>query len=197
MDPSFPDVSADLDGWQLAEETVETLFQVPGARVRGATRRYEDERTREAVREATDGRLDREWRFVAATGLGFDPPLPPGAASMVLPMVRREAREAFARRLTDRGLADVTRRGEEQPRVGSGARARLTRYGAIDPVEGDVPVTGWVCVWREGGDFFVVTGGHPEGPLADLLSLENADKRLERTAANYREEFVDIVRSVT
>ncbi len=196
MDPAFPDIAIDLDGWRLAEETVETLFQVPGARVRGATRRFADVETREAVREATGGRLDREWRFVAATKLGFEPPLPPGAASMVLPMVRREARGAFAERLVGRGLENVSRRGRERLNVGGRTPARLTRFGAIDHVEDDVPVTGWVCVWRDGGDFFVVTGGYPEGPLADLLSLEAPDDVLDRTGADYREEFVDVVRAV-
>lgn len=193
MDPAFPDVVADLDGWRLAEETVETLFEVPGARVRGATRRYEDQRTRTAVREAAS--LDHEWRFVAATRLGFEPPLPGGAIPLVLPMVRRQAREAFAERLAGRGLANVSRRGEERIRV-DGTRARLTRFGARDPVAGGVPVVGLVCVWTDRDDFFVVTGGHPEGRLGELLSLAGPPDRLTVTATEYRREFLDIVRSV-
>ncbi len=196
MVPSFPSVGADLDGWQLAGESVETLFEVPGARVRGATRQFEDEQTRAAVREATDGALDREWRFVAVTALGFEPSLPPGTTAAVLPMVRREARTAFARRLSERGLADVTRRGRERLGVGSGARA--TRFRAVDPVDGSrrIPVAGWVCVWNDRGDLFVVTGGYPDGPLADLLSLDSGSPRLDRSSQASREEFADVVGSV-
>jgi hypothetical protein len=199
MVPPFPDVGADLDGWRLAEESVETLFEVPGVRVQGATRRFTDDRTQEAVREATDCALDREWRFVSVTALGFAPPLPPGTTATVLPTVRRQAGDAFARRLSERGLADITRRGRQRLRVGSGSRARMTRFGATDPVDGTrrVPVAGWVCAWNDGRDLFVVTGGYPEGRLADLLSIEVASPRLEQSGQEYREEFVDIVRSVS
>jgi hypothetical protein len=195
MDPAFPDVTADLEGWRLADESVETLFQVPGARVHGATRRFEDERTRAAVREATGGTLDREWRFVAATGLGFEPPLPSGTTPMVMPLVRREAREAFARRLSERGLANVRRRGEERVRVHDGTGVRLTRYAADDHANGTVPVAGWVGV-RHGDDISVVTGGHPDCRLADALDLEDPPVAAERTAAEYREEFLAALRSV-
>ncbi len=195
MDPAFPDVAADFDGWQLAEESVETLFEAPGARVRGATRRYEDERTREAVADATG--LDHEWRFVAATRLGFEPQLSDRVASLVLPMVRRGVREAFAERLDGRDLETVTPRGTETISVRDGTRARLTRFGARDPVAGGVPVAGWVCVWTDRDDFFVVTGGHPAGRLADLLSLADPPDRLTLTATEYRQEFLDVVRSVS
>jgi len=195
VDPAFPDVAAEFDGWRLAEQAVETLFEVPGARVRGATRRYEDNRTRTAVREAA--RLDHEWRFVAATRLGFEPALPAGAVPLILPMVRRQVREAFAERLAGRGLEHVSRRGDERIRVLERRRAWLTRFGARDPVAGGVPVVGLVCVWTDRDDFFVVTGGHPEGQLADLLSLADPPDRLTLTAAEYRQEFLDTVRSVS
>jgi hypothetical protein len=198
MVPSFPDVGADLDGWQLADESVETLFEVTGARVRGATRRFEDAATRDAVREATGGELDREWRFVAVTALDFEPALPPGTTAVILPVVRREARAAFDRRLSERGLTDVTRRGHQRLRVAAGTRARLTRFRAVDRVDGRhrIPVAGWVCVWNDRGDLFVVTGGHPDGRIADLLSLDSGSPRLELSSRACREEFVDIVRSV-
>jgi len=192
MAPAFPEVAVEMAGWRLAAESVETLFRLAGARVRGATRRFEDERTRQAVREATDGRIDHQWRFVAVTSLGFEPSLPPGAAPMVVPMVRREATTAFADRLRERGLEGVRERGDERIRLDSGSRARLTRYGASDPIGGGVPVVGWVCVWTAGGDIFVVTGGYPDGRLADLLALDEPDPILARSENEYRAEFLDI-----
>jgi len=195
MDPAFPDVTADLEGWRLADESVETLFRIPGARVRGATRRFEDERTRAAVCEATGGRLDREWRFVAATRLGFEPSLPPGTSPMVMPLVRREARDAFAGRLSERGLANVRQRSEQRIRVRDDTRARLTRYTAEVHVDGTVPVAGWVGVWHS-DDVFVVTGGHPDRRLADALGLADAPDAAGRTAAEHRGEFLEALRSV-
>lgn len=194
MGPGFPDVAAELEGWRLAEESVETLFELTGVRVRGATRRFEDERTRTAVRDVTGG-VDREWRFVAATGLAFEPALPSGATPVILPAVRREARTAFVERLEERGLRGVTRRGTEQVRVRGGAQAQAIRVGAADPDDG-VPVTGWVCVWHDSGEVFVVTGGYPERPLADVLSLAEPPETLERDADDYREEFFDFLQSV-
>jgi hypothetical protein len=196
-DPAYPDLDADLEGWTITGESVETLFRLPAVRVRGATRRYEDERTREAVREATDGEVDHQWQFVAATRMAFVPPLPPGTLpSMILPMVRREAREAFADRLSERGLVDIEERGTERVRIATGSRARLTRYRARDPVGGaDVPVTGWVGVWHD-GDFFVVTGGHPDARLTEVLDLDVSEPVLDRRRGEYREEFVDMLRSV-
>ncbi|MEF8781939.1 MAG: DUF6517 family protein [Haloarculaceae archaeon] len=197
-DPTYPVLDADFEVWTLAEESVETLFRLSALRVRGATRRYEDGRTRTAVREVTDGELDWEWRFVAATRVGFEPPLPPGTpGSMVLPTVRSEARSTFVDRLADRGLDSIERRGDERIRIRSGSRARVTRYRATASVDTTVvPVTGWVGAWYDAGDFFVVTGGHPETRLSDVLDLETDTPVLDRSSGEYREEFIDILRSV-
>jgi hypothetical protein len=197
-DPAFPDVTADLDGWGLVEESVETLFRLPAAKVRGATRRYEDERTRRAVRETTGGTLDREWRFLAATRVGFVPSLPPGTPTALLaPTVRNEARDAFADRLSERGLTGVEQAGEERVRIRGGGRARLTRYRAHDRVDGDdLPIAGWLAAWHDTGDFFVVTGGYPDCALSDRLGIGGAAGPLTRTGTEYRNEFVELLRSV-
>jgi hypothetical protein len=198
MAPAYPAVAGLGEGWSLVEESVETVFRLSSARVRGATRRYEDERTRRAVREATDGGLDREWRFVAATRLDFDPPLPPGTPrSMVRPTVASEARRSFADRLAGRGLTDIERRRSERIRREGGTRVRLARYDAVDEVAGHaVRVAGWVGVWNDGGDFFVVTGGYPDVPLADALDTADPPACLQGPVSEYREEFVAFVRNV-
>ena len=51
--PSFPAVTDDRidSGWKLVDERVETLFELPGMRVCGAIRQYEDVETREDLTE--------------------------------------------------------------------------------------------------------------------------------------------------
>jgi hypothetical protein len=196
-DPSFP-AFADgaLEGWTLVEESVDTVFELPTMSVKGATRRYEDEALRAAVREATDGELDHEWRFVAATKLGFDPGLPPGTMpSMVLPSVRSEARRNFKRRLKTRGIENVERANRERMRIGRRTRVRLTRYDGVDPA-GEVPVSGWVGAWNDGADFYVVTGGYPAEPLGDALGTESADESLSVPPHTMRDELLDVFGSV-
>jgi hypothetical protein len=197
-DPDYPTVpTAKLDAWKLVEESVETVFELPGARVVGATRQYEDEQLRTAVAEATDGDIDHRWRFFAATRLGFDPMLPPGTMpSMILPMVRSEAKKTFKERLQRRGIEDIERGRRERVRVRSGKRARLIRYDAVDPLGDGVPVTGWVGVWNDGTDFFVVTGGYPSRPLSDVLEVEGGADSLDRTGSEAQDELLDLLRDV-
>jgi hypothetical protein len=196
--PDYPNVPTEkLDGWKLAEETVETVFQLPAVRVVGATRQYEDEQLRTAVREATDGQIDHHWRFFAATKLGFDPVLPPGTMpSMILPTVRSKAKKTFKNRLRSRGIEDIERGRRERVRIRSGKRARLIRYDGVDPIAGGVPVAGWVGVWNDGTDFFVVTGGYPARPLSEALGLEETADGLDRTGSDAQEEFLDLLRDV-
>jgi hypothetical protein len=198
-EPAYPTVpETALDGWTLTDESVETLFQLPAARVRGATRRYEDRALREAVREATGGELDHEVRFFAATRLGFTPSLPPGTMpSLILPTVRSEAETTFRRRLRDRGVEDLDRAARERMRVRSGSRARLTRYDGVDPTVGDgLAVSGWVGVWKHRRDLFVVTGGYPAVRVADVLDVEDAGDPLAMTPSTYRDELLDAFREV-
>lgn len=196
-DPAYPAVpESALEGWERTEETVETLFQLPAARVRGATRRYEDRRLREAVMGATDGAIDHEFRFFGVTRLGFSPGLPPGTMpAMILPTVRSEAKRTFKQRLRTRGVEDIERGSRERMRVRSGGRVRLTRYDGVDPTVGDeLPVSGWVGVWSDGGDFFVVTGGYPAVRLTDWLDV--SEEKLARPPSAYRDELLELFRDV-
>lgn len=196
--PEYPDVPAEkVAEWTLVEESVETVFQLPAARVVGATRQYEDEQLRTAVRDATDGEIDHRFRFFAATRLGFDPMLPPGTIpAMILPTVRSEAKKTFKKRLRSRGVEDVERGRRERIRVRSGNRARLVRYDGVDPVAGGVPVAGWVGAWNDGTDFLVVTGGYPAAPLTAALDLDSTADGLDRTADESQDEFLDLLRDV-
>jgi len=185
-------------GWELANGSVETLFELPGIRVRGTTRRYEDERTRTALSEALDSAFDRTLRFFATTRLGFEPPLPPGVGpAMVLPTLRSEAQRNFADRLRERGLTGVQRRGREQFRSGDRTRVGLTRYAATDPLPeraGELPLECWLGVWV-GGSVNVVTAGYPTVDLASRFGLD-ATPVLSRSVDEFRREFRALVRSL-
>lgn len=207
--PSFPAVTDDRidSGWELVDERVETLFELPGMRVQGAIRQYEDRETGTALTEATDGDVDQPVRFFAATRLGFDPGLPPGTLpSMILPSIRREARRTFEQRLRERGLEDVSRGRRERTRV-DGARLHLTSYDAVYPPSGEggedgdrsgdrgLPVTGWVGVWHDDA-FHVATGGYPSRRLTDVFGLDATGTPLDASPATYRDELFDLFQSV-
>jgi len=172
-------------GWDLSEDTTETLFSLPTARVEGRTRLYEDPELRAAVAEA-DG-PDHVWRFFFATDVTFVPPLAPGFGAVIKPTVVSEARRRFADDLRDRGFEDVRKGSTQSYRVGGG-RARLTPFGATYSVKGGgVGVRGCLAVWRDRG-FRLAGGAYPESGLERLLG--------EWPETDYREELLSLIRSV-
>ncbi|MEF8814237.1 MAG: hypothetical protein V5A55_10535 [Halovenus sp.] len=199
--PGVPEVTLREEGWEPVEESVETLFESPTMRIRGATLRYDDVRTREALREATDGALDVPVRFFAATALGFEPSPPPGVSpTMFAPTLRTEARRAFAKRLRDRGLRNVEKQGSERVRVGRRTRARFSAFAAEQPLEGlgagTLPLECWVGVWTDGSEVRVVTGGYPAVQLSTHLDIGADVPALTRSQGAAREEFFSLARAV-
>jgi len=198
-DPAFPDVPTDQlrdGGWELVDESVETVFQLPTARVEGATKVYDAAETRAAVREAIG--LDHQWRFFFATALSFTPPLAPGIGpAMILPTVRSEAQSAFADELADRGFESIERGRSERVRVDSGDRARLRTYSAELElaIDATLSITGWVGVWH-GDGFRIAAGAYPDRSLATLLDVENPPEPLRRTPSDYRSELLALIRAV-
>ncbi|MFY4811922.1 hypothetical protein ACOJIV_04320 [Haloarcula sp. AONF1] len=199
-DPAFPDVPADRlrdGGWELVDESVETVFELPTARVEGATKVYDAAETREAVQDAVG--LDHQWRFFFATALSFTPPLAPGIGpAMILPTVRSEAQSAFADELAGRGFESIERGRQERVRVDSGDRARLRTYSAeldLEPVDATLSITGWVGVWH-GDGFRIAAGAYPDRSLATLLNVENPPEPLRRTPSDYRTELLALIRAV-
>lgn len=195
-DPRYPTVEVS-DGWELTEEGVETLFELPTMSVRGASRRYEDRAGRDGLAAATDPPHDETLRFFAATRLTFEPGLPPGTLpASVLPSVRQQARQRFKQRLRDRGVSRVSRDRSERLRV-DGSRVRARSYtGTVDTSGGyALPVEGWLAAWYD-EDFFVVTGGYPAERLADVFGLEGAGELLSTPPRVYRDDFFDFLRSV-
>ena len=172
-------------GWTLSEETTETLFSLPTARVEGHTRLYEDPDLRVAIREA--GGPDHVWRFFFATALEFTPPLGPGVGPMIQGSVVREARRRFADDLRDRGFEDV-REGSTQSYRVDGGRARITPFGADYPLDGGaIGIRGYLAVWRDGG-FKLAGGAYPDSGLERVLGQPPDE--------DYREELLSLIRAV-
>ena len=196
--PVMPTDALDSGGWALADERTETVFELPTMRVRGVTRRYEDERSREALEAATGDPIEYPVRFFAVTRLVFEPPLPPGVSLAALrPTLRSEAGSTFADRLADRGLTDISRGRSERVSLADRTRVRLRKYTASDPsapVETELPLECWVGVWTDSGAAFVVTAGYPGRSLASLSPLLPAADGLDRSPAAYRAAFLDLLR---
>lgn len=200
-----PPVPTDrLGDWERTDATVERLYGVDGADVRGHTLVYEDRRLREGVRDATGGALDQSWRFFFATRLGFRPPLAPGVEPTLVPMVRPEAVRRFRSDLEDRGVEDVERGRRERVRTETGTRVRLRQVtgeiplpnpdpAAVSPAVAAVPVEGWVGIWYD--DAVLVAGGaYPRTALARAFGVD--DERLSLSPSAARDELLDLVRAV-
>ena len=184
-------------GWELVEESTETLFELSAAHVEGRTRIYEDAALRRTVREATGA--DRLCRFFFATAVEFSPPLPLGVAPLIKPTLANEARQEFADDLGERGFVNVDRGRTRDGRIDSGARARLTDYRAVYPIRTgdlsvDLRVRGLLAVWLEDG-FHVAGGVYPESGLADLLADAEVDVGGEPDGSRYREELLELIRA--
>jgi len=195
--PAVPEARLTRGGWELADEHVETVFRLSTASVEGATRLYDDVRTREAAASAAD--IDRQWRFFFATALSFRPPLAPGIGPMmILPTVRSEAGSAFAGELRDRGFESVSRGRRERVRTDGGDRLHLRSYAAELPLEAvgtTLGITGWVGVWHADG-FRIAAGAYPDRPVGEVLGLDEPGEPLDRSPQEYREELLALIRAV-
>jgi hypothetical protein len=195
--PAVPESALREGGWELTDERVETVFELPTASVAGATKLYDDTRTREAVRSAAG--IDQQWRFFFATALTFRPALAPGIGpAMILPTVRSEAGSTFATELRDRGFEDVERGRRERVRTDSGEKAHLRTYSASLPlatIEATLSITGWVGVWYDGG-FRIAAGAYPDRSVGEILDIETPESPLDRGAGDYRDELLALIRAV-
>ncbi len=183
--PAPPTVAADLDGWRLADEYVERVFEVGAVGVEGHTAVYDDPTV------AADG----PWRFFFATRLVFDPPLVPGlGTASVYPTVATESAREFAADLRSRGFERVERGRRERTRTAGGDRLRLTRYTATyrpAGAEGDRPfdVEAWLGLWTHDGEFRLAGGAYPTSGLSAFAEA-SADP------AVFRDELLALIRSV-
>ncbi|MFC7177105.1 hypothetical protein [Halosegnis marinus] len=171
--PTVPERALDDGGWERADRSTETVFDLGVASVVGRTLLYEDPALRERLGTG------ETTRFFFATALDFRPTLPPGAEGVIESTVANEAADSFAADLRDRGFAGLRRRRQGTLRVDSGARARLSNVRATCEVGGEqLDVTGWLAVWRDDG-FLLAGGAYPE------VGEEE-----------YREELLSLIRAV-
>lgn len=195
--PVVPETRLDDGGWTRTDETVETVFQLPGTSVEGATLLYGDERAREAASEY--GGLDQRWRFFFATKLTFSPSLSSGIGpAMILPTVRAEANRTFKSELRERGFESISRERTERVRVDSGTRTKLVQFSAALPLEAHetrLPVTGWVGVWH-GDGFRIGAGAYPERPIAEILDIDDPPEVLTTASREYRDELIALIRAI-
>ncbi|WP_049903404.1 hypothetical protein [Halococcus agarilyticus] len=198
--PSVPDERLAEGGWELAEETTETLFQLAAVRVEGHTLVYEDGDRRAAIEAASDGDLGGPWRFFFATRLAFHPPLAPGVGpAMIRSTVTAEARRAFVADLEARGFHSIDRRRTERMRTDGGKRARLTNYTARYAVtssahDSEIAIEAWLAVWIRDGTFRIAGGAYPTRGFDELLAALGVEHEIDPTTD--REELLELLRAV-
>lgn len=195
----MPERLLEAAGFALAERRTETLFDVGTVRIDGVTRRYEDDRSRVALSEATGGNVDHPVRFFAVTRVLFQPQLPPGVLlSMFAPTLRSEARATFADQLEDRGVTNVQRGSSRRLRL-DGGRVRVRTYSGRDPMDGDgrsmvLSFRLSVLTYRQSA--LVVTAGFPATPVADQFGLADPPAVLTRDSDDYQAEFENFLGGV-
>lgn len=194
-DPPLPESMLAEEGFALAERRTETLFELAAVRIEGITRRYEDERTRETLREATDGAVDHPVRFFAVTRLRFVPALPPAVSlSMFASTIRSEARSSFESQLEERGLRNVERGSSNRLRLDDGTRVRVREFTATDllpEAEQSLALTFRLAVLTHGDTALVVTSGFPAAALAEQFDLSSPPDSLGRGLESYESVFRD------
>ncbi|EMA49048.1 MULTISPECIES: hypothetical protein [Halococcus] len=198
--PSVPDERLAEGGWERAEDSTETVFQLSAVRVEGHTLVYEDANRRDAIETASDGGLDGPWRFFFATRLTFRPPLAAGVGpAMIRPTVVAEARRAFVDRLEDRGFRAIDRSRTERMWTESGDRARLTKYTARHAIatsdyDGEIAIEAWLAVWIHEGSFRIAGGAYPKQGFDALLAVLGVEYTFDPAAD--REELLELLRAV-
>lgn len=200
MRPPVPDQRLAAGGWELAEETTETLFRLATVRVEGHTLLYEDATLRDALAATTHH--EGPWRFFFATALAFEPSLAPGiGTALLVPTVTVEARRAFVADLEDRGFRAVERERTDRTRADSGDRVRLARYTAerdLGEVGGErraLTIEAWLGVWVHDGTFRIAGGAYPVGGL-DALLADAGEERSAPSPRASREELLDLIAAV-
>lgn len=205
--PAVPEAALDAGGWGLEETEIQTLADRDRVTVRGATVRYEDERSRRALRKATDGAIDHPLRFFTASELEIDTVLPESITPTLFgSKIRSEVRKAFVTRLETEGLVDVDRNGRDRVRLPNRNRIRFRNFEATDRVtvthspeasqeQIELPLECKLGVWINSGTVTVLSGGYPLVSPAEAFEID-ADGPIDRSPQGYEDEFLELVEEV-
>jgi hypothetical protein len=190
--PVVPSDRLDAGGWTEVERSLETPFDAGIVSVEANTVVYEDDRLRARIREATG--TDCQWRFFLAGRLALTPRTPPSG-----PLTRlfaNRTHEAFADRLSERGLDGVRRAGTERRRVDDRV-ARVATFEALRRLdEFSVVVAAEVSVRPNDREYVVAGGAYPRR-LRDGIDGESAPdvtRHLDRDA--FAAELRDLMAAV-
>lgn len=201
-DPPLPESMLAEAGFSLAERRTETLFELAVVRIEGVTHRYEDDRSREELRNATEGAVDHPVRFFAVTQLQFQPSLPPGVSlSMFASTIRSEARSSFESQLEERGLTNVERGSSNRLRLDGGSRVRVRAFTAEDPLSDagshSLGLNFRLAVLTHKKTALVVTSGFPAVALDEQFELSSPTDLLMRTPEEYESACTDLFNGVS
>ncbi|MFB6082004.1 MAG: hypothetical protein ABEJ67_04200 [Halanaeroarchaeum sp.] len=220
--PVVPRDRLDRGGWELQQESQETVFKQSFGPVtvvaKAHSLTYSDVALRRAVAQKTLGAVDAQMALFSATRIQFDPDLT-GLPVGVVDRTEEAARQQFVQRMRKAGLRNVTREKTGTLEVDTGESARLTSYTAEFPFDGvSFPVTedqtvtisgapltvaGDLAVWRHGGSVLVAGGAYPAENFAKTTTEElssaitvTVDIDLGLTPDSYRQEVRGLMTAV-
>lgn len=184
-------------GWELTEDTIETVFErefggVVTVTATAHTVTYEHTALRNDLAEKTLGNVEFAPANFFATRVSFTPSidsLPGGAGRReLMDELTENAKASFEERLAGMGLVDVEERERTTLDIDTGETAEAYRYRATYPFEsfdlqlagdrkltiegGELPVEGWLAIWHHGSSVLLAGGGYP---------AENVERTVEES----------------
>lgn len=217
--PSVPDSRLEAGSWTLRNRSERVIFRLPGVTVTSHTLLYDDDRLRTAMTSAgiegrpADSEADPDdllggtdgapGRFFFASALSFRPPLPPGIGpAVLLSTVSKQAREALGSDLRSRGFERIEWDEGQRFRTESGDQGQLRKFTARLPVDeidyhsDGLDIEGWLAAWTTDESFRIAGGAYPRTGLEGVLKQLSPSERPATDSRQFREELLELMRSV-
>lgn len=225
--PDVPGDTLDAGGWEQAGEETGTVFEESygPATITAAqhTLQFADRALQNEVNERTLGQVQASLAVFFASHIDFSPNLDelPGGVGReeILDQVRANAREQFEGQMSDQGLTNIEKTGEDTIEIDTGETAETDQLSAVYPFEGisfevtggksveipaaEIDVSATMAIWHH-GDFVVIAGGaYPAENFATSVDQDlsegvsvtvEVDLGLQSDA--YREEIRSLVAGV-
>jgi len=159
--PSVPE--ARLADWRQTDQTVESPFSTPMVSVYTHTLVFEESTQRAQIHAETG--VDHPWRFFFTSRIQLDPAQPPNP--VLGSLIRSRASRAFADRLADRGLDDISKGSATSVSLGH-TKAKRTPYTArltLDVAQTEplsIPLEAVLTTWTDDG-YRLAGGAYPAG----------------------------------